>query len=286
MDLLNCYSRISSHNSHKLRHADASFQNVSVSLSHSSPIQLTSPHNGDTQGITKYLLNFLFPAPLPPAMRLPFFTAVLGFLTTSVAHNIQMGAHQRECFHEVLKRDDKMTVTFQVGDREFGGAGNLEIDFWVGGVLSRALGKGNTHYSGQGPFKALSPLSHHTTTYLSAVICYALSKKHLLTWHCALSRLSAQQASTSSTRKPSPLAIILSMREMTASTCTALAMKLGLRVRRRSASMCMESCMCRRARRRVIRWRLKVCSTSLRLRPWIASYGNSMANARVQDGWT
>lgn len=24
-----------------------------------------------------------------------------------------------------------MTVTFQVGDREFGGAGNLEIDFWV-----------------------------------------------------------------------------------------------------------------------------------------------------------
>lgn len=26
-----------------------------------------------------------------------------------------------------------MTVTFQVGDREFGGSGNLEIDFWVGG---------------------------------------------------------------------------------------------------------------------------------------------------------
>ena len=33
-----------------------------------------------------------------------------------------------------------MTVTFQVGDREFGGAGNLEIDFWVGAPLSRALG--------------------------------------------------------------------------------------------------------------------------------------------------
>lgn len=32
-----------------------------------------------------------------------------------------------------------MTVTFQVGDREFGGAGNLEIDFWVGVPLSRAL---------------------------------------------------------------------------------------------------------------------------------------------------
>ena len=32
-----------------------------------------------------------------------------------------------------------MTVTFQVGDREFGGAGNLEIDFWVGASLSRAV---------------------------------------------------------------------------------------------------------------------------------------------------
>lgn len=68
-------------------------------------------------------------------MRLLSFAALLGLLTTSLAHNIQMGAHQRECFHEVLHKDDKMTVTFQVGDREFGGAGNLEIDFWVGGFL-------------------------------------------------------------------------------------------------------------------------------------------------------
>ena len=30
-----------------------------------------------------------------------------------------------------LHADDKMTVTFQVGDREFGGSNNLEIDFWV-----------------------------------------------------------------------------------------------------------------------------------------------------------
>lgn len=47
------------------------------------------------------------------------------------AHNIQMKAHTRECFHEMLHKDDKMTVTFQVGDREFGGSGNLDIDFWV-----------------------------------------------------------------------------------------------------------------------------------------------------------
>ena len=54
-----------------------------------------------------------------------------GFLGRALAHNIQMGAHSRECFHEQLRKDDKMTVTFQVGDREFGGSGNLEIDFWV-----------------------------------------------------------------------------------------------------------------------------------------------------------
>lgn len=53
---------------------------------------------------------------------------LLGVVST---HNIQMKAHSRECFHETLHADDKMTVTFQVGDREFAGSGNLDIDFWV-----------------------------------------------------------------------------------------------------------------------------------------------------------
>ncbi|KAH6657495.1 emp24/gp25L/p24 family/GOLD [Truncatella angustata] len=52
------------------------------------------------------------------------FQAVLG-------HNIQLPAHGRECFHEQLRPDDTMTVTFQVGDREFGSAGNLDVDFWI-----------------------------------------------------------------------------------------------------------------------------------------------------------
>lgn len=54
-----------------------------------------------------------------------------GLIGGVLSHNIQLGAHSRECFHEMLHRDDKMTVTFQVGDREFGGAGNLDVDFWV-----------------------------------------------------------------------------------------------------------------------------------------------------------
>ncbi|CAL3968801.1 hypothetical protein PZA11_004783 [Diplocarpon coronariae] len=52
-------------------------------------------------------------------------------LKAASAHNIQLAAHGRECFHEVLHKDDKMTVTFQVGDREFGSAGNLHVDFWI-----------------------------------------------------------------------------------------------------------------------------------------------------------
>ncbi|EGY22928.1 Endosomal protein P24B like [Verticillium longisporum] len=54
-----------------------------------------------------------------------------GLFQSALAHNIQLPAHGRECFHESLRRDDKMTVTFQVGDREFGSAGNLDINFWI-----------------------------------------------------------------------------------------------------------------------------------------------------------
>ena len=66
-------------------------------------------------------------------MRLLPTLLAAGFLAagTVLGHNIQLHPHSRECFHESLHKDDKMTVTFQVGDREFGGAGNLDIDFWV-----------------------------------------------------------------------------------------------------------------------------------------------------------
>lgn len=60
-----------------------------------------------------------------------YLLAGASILNTTIAHNIQLRAHSRECFHEDLHREDKMTVTFQVGDREFGGSGNLDIDFFV-----------------------------------------------------------------------------------------------------------------------------------------------------------
>ena len=65
------------------------------------------------------------------------------FSQLSRGHNIQLGAHSRECFHESLKKGDKMTVTYQVGDREFGGSGSLEIDFWVGQTPSLSLARRN-----------------------------------------------------------------------------------------------------------------------------------------------
>jgi hypothetical protein len=64
-------------------------------------------------------------------MILRTLISILSLLAFSNAHNIQLRAHSRECFHETLHKDDKMTVTFQVGDREFGGSGNLDVDFWV-----------------------------------------------------------------------------------------------------------------------------------------------------------
>ncbi|KAF4995108.1 hypothetical protein FDECE_12906 [Fusarium decemcellulare] len=65
-----------------------------------------------------------------------FLSAARALLAAAVfqsvaAHNIVLPAHGRECFHEQLHKDDTMTVTFQVGDREFGSAGNLDIDFWI-----------------------------------------------------------------------------------------------------------------------------------------------------------
>ena len=73
--------------------------------------------------------------------------SLLSLFTITHAHNVLLKAHTRECFHESLHKDDKMTVTFQVGDREFGGSGNLDIDFWVRqpsqrGSNGRGMGRG------------------------------------------------------------------------------------------------------------------------------------------------
>lgn len=86
------------------------------------------------------------------------FAATLLSLTTfffASAHNINLAPHSRECFYESLHKDDKMTVTFQVGDREFGGAGNLDVDFWIQQptgtnlVHERAISSGDHSFDAQ-----------------------------------------------------------------------------------------------------------------------------------------
>ena len=152
---------------HKSRHADGSFQ---YSLSHLQPVDPIETPTAWPKTSSTPISNTLN---IPPAMRLPIFAALLGFLAGSLAHNIQMGAHQRECFHEVLHKDDKMTVTFQVGDREFGGAGNLEIDFWVSASPWRVLqAKWIPHHRGQRLAKA--PRGSTNISYLTTFMSYSL----------------------------------------------------------------------------------------------------------------
>jgi len=92
-----------------------------------------------------------------PTGILLFATAILSLLASICnAHNIQLKAHSRECFHEMLHKDDKMTVTFQVGDREFGGSGNLDIDFWIQDPNLQNLRHQTTVSAGDHSFDALS----------------------------------------------------------------------------------------------------------------------------------
>ncbi|EXJ59156.1 hypothetical protein A1O7_06587 [Cladophialophora yegresii CBS 114405] len=86
--------------------------------------------------------------------RAAAYAAFAGCIGAGVAHNIALKAHTRECFHEELHKDDKMTVTFQVGDREFGGAGNLEIDFYITDPSGSYETKLNSVSSGDYSFEA------------------------------------------------------------------------------------------------------------------------------------
>ncbi|KAM0696948.1 hypothetical protein Q7P36_003019 [Cladosporium allicinum] len=102
----------------RLREAKATFN----SQAQSNRIQTDRPRPPPTTA-SRYTANM---APVFNSLLVLLSCVMLGY-----AHNIQLRAHSRECFHEMLHADDRMTVTFQVGDREFGGSGNLDLDFWI-----------------------------------------------------------------------------------------------------------------------------------------------------------
>ncbi len=57
---------------------------------------------------------------------LVFAFTFLSLIYLVAAHTIKLPAHVKECFFEDLHHDDKITITFQVGD-----GGHLDVDFWV-----------------------------------------------------------------------------------------------------------------------------------------------------------
>ncbi|THH20146.1 hypothetical protein EW146_g1156 [Bondarzewia mesenterica] len=71
-------------------------------------------------------------------LRLVFACFCTLFLLSSLAsaHLIDVAASKKECFFEDLHRNDKMTVTYQVG-----GGGHLDIDFWITDPDGQAMGK-------------------------------------------------------------------------------------------------------------------------------------------------
>ncbi|KAH7868817.1 supernatant protein factor C-terminal domain-containing protein [Lentinula edodes] len=61
---------------------------------------------------------------------------LLVFQYAAYGHMIDVPAGKKECFFEDLHKQDKMTVTYQVG-----GGGHLDIDFWLADPEGRLLGK-------------------------------------------------------------------------------------------------------------------------------------------------
>lgn len=172
------------------------------------------------------------------------------FISTVIAHNIQLGAYARECFHEQLHKDDKMTVSFQVGDREFGGAGNLEVDFWV----SRMEISKFRHVQGSRPRLFYDPSSHTlisshsfqaTRERLAVIRAYLNNfcrfKTHSITTLC----MSGASLPATTRSRPTPMG----------NTSIASATNTGRPRQKRFHSMSMELCTYRRRMRRRIRWR-------------------------------
>ncbi|KAJ3052009.1 p24 complex component [Rhizophlyctis rosea] len=69
------------------------------------------------------------PSPPKGTSTLLFFLISLVLIPRALAYNaysVIVPANKKECFYEILEKDDRLDLTFQVGD-----GGNLDIDFWI-----------------------------------------------------------------------------------------------------------------------------------------------------------
>ncbi|KAK9475295.1 emp24/gp25L/p24 family/GOLD-domain-containing protein [Dipodascopsis tothii] len=71
------------------------------------------------------------------------------------AHNVKLVPQGRECFFEDLRREDTMTVTYQVGDHEGeGSSGQLGVDFWISDPRNTVLKADKNENHGEFTFHA------------------------------------------------------------------------------------------------------------------------------------
>ncbi|KAG2205702.1 hypothetical protein INT47_008059 [Mucor saturninus] len=75
--------------------------------------------------------------------------AITFLLKLAVALNIDVPAHQNECFYEELEEGDKMTLTFEVGE-----GGNLDIDVWLSNPQDAILASSSRESKGAFSIKA------------------------------------------------------------------------------------------------------------------------------------
>lgn len=156
--------------------------------------------------------------------------ATMSWIGVSTAHNIQLKAHARECFNEILHKGDKMTVTFQVGDREFGGSGNLDIDFWVCSPRIRGT-------------------KRQSCTYVNKLL-------RMISMGC---RSRTRTADTKNCKEQSHPETTPLTRTWMGNTHTASATSTGPPTARKSPSTCTESCIFLNPKLLPTRLRLRVC---------------------------
>ncbi|CAG8604959.1 10265_t:CDS:2 [Funneliformis mosseae] len=74
---------------------------------------------------------------------LGFALTLLSVICLAAAHTITLPAYVKECFFEDLHLDDKMTITFQVGE-----GGHLDVDFWISDPSDRIIENGQKQTTG------------------------------------------------------------------------------------------------------------------------------------------
>ncbi|KAI8382307.1 emp24/gp25L/p24 family/GOLD-domain-containing protein [Blakeslea trispora] len=81
--------------------------------------------------------------------------ALVCLLKTALAVNIDIPAHENECFYEELNYGDRLSLTYQVGE-----GGDYDIDFWVSDPQNNVVLSNSREDSGHFTVTATMPGKH------------------------------------------------------------------------------------------------------------------------------